>query len=355
MATTPLHLNPRGAQRRHGFGPRRVLVLVIVILTACVASIQMVTPSAASPTRLAAGSYQWPVKPFNEPHPVRANFGDPRTTFKAPATLRGLMTGHGIFAFHFGIDIAVPDGTPVYAVHSGMATFRGGRNIHVDSGDGFATEYWHIIPAIEPGQRVEAYVTVLGHVMKDYEHVHFAEFRNGRPVNPLQPGHLGPYNDRTNPDVGEITFRDPRGEELLPEYVHGRIDMVARASDMPATPVAGKWGGLPVAPAVVTWRVDRVDGTRAIPERVAFDVRETLPKNRTFWRYFARGSRQNMCTFNGQRSWRTVGVYLFLLTRKPFDTRQLPNGIYQLVVSARDSVGNRTTAKQTLIVRNPRA
>jgi hypothetical protein len=303
-------------------------------------------------TRIAGGSYKWPVKPFDQPHPVRANFGDPRTTFPGPATLDGLMTGGGIFAFHFGIDISVPDGTPVYAVHSGVASFRGARNIHVDAGGGFATEYWHIIAAVESGQHVVAHETVLGHVMKGYEHVHFAELRNGRPVNPLAPGHLGPYADTTTPDVAEIALGSPRGEEQLPENVHGRVDLLARASDLPAEPVPGKWGGLPVAPAVVTWRLDRVDGTRVIQERVAFDVRRTLPSDSTFWRHYARGSRQNMSTFDKQRAWRQPGVYLYELTRRPFDTRRLPNGIYRLVVTAVDTWDNRSSAEQTLIVRN---
>jgi murein DD-endopeptidase MepM/ murein hydrolase activator NlpD len=352
MPTTQHHLNTRGSAARRS---RLALLALALALLAAVASIYAVTPSSASTASTTGAAYRWPVKPFGAPHPVRANFGDPRTTFHAPATQRGLMTGHGVFAFHFGIDIAVPDGTAVYAVQSGVASFRGGRNVHVDSGNGLATEYWHIIPTIEAGQQVVAYETVLGHVMKGYEHVHFAEFRNGSAVNPLAPGHLGPYVDRTKPELGEITFRTPRGEDLLPEYVHGSVDLIARASDSPARPVAGIWGDLPVAPALLTWRVERVDGTQAIAERIAFDVREATPDNREFWRYFARGSRQNMCTFNGQRSWRQPGVYLFLLTREPFDTRQLTNGIYRLIVTASDTGGNRSSTEQTLIVRNPHA
>ena len=100
------------------------------------------------------------MKPFDRPHPVRANFGDPRTTFDGPPTLAGVMTAHGSFSFHFGIDIAVPDGTPVYPrsfrhrVADRLAE-RPGR-----SGDGFRTQYWHIVPAIRPGQHVIAQRTV---------------------------------------------------------------------------------------------------------------------------------------------------------------------------------------------------
>ena len=45
-------------------------------------------------------SYGWPVKPFDVQHPVRGFFCDPRIGAK------------GSKAFHFGIDVSAPDGTP---------------------------------------------------------------------------------------------------------------------------------------------------------------------------------------------------------------------------------------------------
>src|SRR5207248_368343 len=161
-------------------------------------------------------------------------------------------------------------------------------------------------PAVEPGQQVVAYETVLGHVMKDYEHVHFTELQDGHPVNPLAPGHLGPYDDRTVPTVGAISFRGgDQGPDLLPEFVHGRVVMVASAQDMPSLAVPGIWGDLPVAPALLEWRVEQADdGTVVVPSTVAFDVRKTIPSNLDFWKFYARGSRQNMSTFGGRRSWR---------------------------------------------------
>jgi hypothetical protein len=307
------------------------------------------TPSA----RAAESSYHWPVKPFDQAHPVRANFGDPRTTFDGPATVQGLMTSGGIFAFHFGVDIAVPDGAAVYAVRSGTASLRGGRTVRVDSGNGFAAEYWHIVPTIRPGDRVVAFVTVLGHVMKDYGHVHFSEFDRGTAVNPLAPGHLSPYDDQTRPRITSVAFRAASGSEMLPEYVHGRVTIVASASDRPAIAVPGEWAGLPVAPAKLTWRITRTNnGSVAVPERLAFDVRATIPENRVFWSYYARGTRQNMSTFAGQRAWRQPGVYLYELSRQPFDTTRLANGMYTLTVTATDVRGNHTSTQQAFIVRN---
>jgi hypothetical protein len=301
----------------------------------------------------AESSYRWPVKPFDRAHPVRANFGDPRTTFDGPATVRGLMTSNGIFAFHFGIDIAVPDGTAVYAVRSGVATLRGGRTVHVDSGDGFAAEYWHIVPTVRPGDRVVAFVTVLGHVMKDYGHVHFSEYDHGRAVNPLAPGHLGPYDDETRPRITSVAFRAAGGSEVLPEYVHGRVSIIADAYDRPALAVPGEWASLPVAPARLTWRITRTNnGSVLVPEQLGFDVRATIPNNRVFWSYYARGTRQNMSTFAGQRAWRQPGVYLYELSRRPFDTARLANGMYTLTITATDVRGNHTSMKQAFIVRN---
>jgi Peptidase family M23 len=337
---------------------RRILVhLAAPVAVALVSlfSFSALVPGRESSAQAAESSYRWPVKPFDEAHPVRANFGDPRTTFDGPATVKGLMTSDGIFAFHFGIDISVPDGTAVYAVRSGVASLRGGRTVAVDSGNGFAAEYWHIVPTVTPGQQVVAYETVLGQVMKDYGHVHFSEFDHGRPINPLAPGHLGPYDDETQPRVTSFGFRTSRGAELLPEFVHGSVVFVAGAYDLPALRALGEWAGLPVAPARLTWRIVRArDGRTVVAERTALDVRTTMPANDAFWSYYARGSRQNMSTFAKQRAWRQHGVYLYELTRRPYDTRRLANGIYELVVIATDIRGNSGSAKQAFIVRNGR-
>jgi hypothetical protein len=113
------------------------------------------------------------------------------------------------------------------------------------------------------------------------------------------------------------------------------------------------WSSLPVAPALLTWRVEQAkDAKIVVPTRIAFDVRETIPSDNDFWKYYARGSRQNMCNFNGQRAWRAPGVYLYRLTREPFDTKQLPNGIYRLVVTATDIRGNSGSSAEVFIVRN---
>ncbi len=352
MATTRT-TSTSGAQRRT-FGLLTVAAVLALVSLAVIAAAPGAPAADAAGAPATASAYGWPVKPFNRSHPVRANFGDPRTTFHGPPTQAGVLTSRGSFSFHFGVDIAVPDGTAVYPVRSGTASLLGGRNVQVDSGGGFKTQYWHIVPAVRPGQQVTAQQTVLGHVMKGYEHVHFTELQDGRPVNPLAPGHMGPYDEETAPQLSSISFRignSPR--EALAESVSGPIVPVVRSQDTPARPVSGVWANLPVAPALLTWQVERVDSGRiVVPRRVAFDARETIPENTAFWTYYARGSRQNMATFGTQRAWRTPGTYLYRLTRKPIDTRQLRNGIYRLVVTASDIRGNSSSIEQVFIVRN---
>src|SRR4051812_19979775 len=70
--------------------------------------------------------YPWPVKPFDRQHPVRAFFNDPRI---ADAS----------HAFHFGIDVAAPDGTAVYAVTPGKVFIEDhGHAVAVQAPDGRA-------------------------------------------------------------------------------------------------------------------------------------------------------------------------------------------------------------------------
>ena len=58
------------------------------------------------------GVYSWPLKPFDRAHPVRGYFNDPRISGRSRA-------------FHFGIDISAPNGTPVYAVRGGVVHLEG--------------------------------------------------------------------------------------------------------------------------------------------------------------------------------------------------------------------------------------
>ena len=135
-------------------------------------------------------AYGWPVKPFHRQHPVRGYFGDPR-----------IGNGGASRSFHFGVDVSAPDGTAVYATVAGTVDRHPLHDdvVVIQRADGVELEYWHVSPAVSSGQRVIAYRTVIGHILKPWAHVHFSERRNGVYVNPLRPGAMGPYVDQTCP------------------------------------------------------------------------------------------------------------------------------------------------------------
>jgi Peptidase family M23 len=313
------------------------------------------TPRTASPATAATtvSGYGWPVKPFNREHAIRGNFGDPRTVFLTPPTPDGVLTGKGSFSFHQGVDVAAPNGTAVYPVRSGTVTAVTPIWVRVASDGGETFEYWHITPAVHVGDRVTVDKTVLGRILKPAGHVHLTQYENGHVVNPLVPGRLGPYHDTTKPVVESIALRrSDSGRDLLASFVRGRIEMLVDAYDMPTMRVKGEWAGLPVTPALLTWRIQRWTGRVAIPERVAADFRSTVPDNAAFWRIYARGTYQNMAVFGKHYSYLQRGCYLFRLTPKPFDTSQLRDGVYDLVVTATDIRGNRSSQTLRFTVHN---
>src|SRR5215207_4306150 len=168
-------------------------------------------------------AYGWPVKPFDEQHAVRGNFGDPRTLFSAPPTSVGLFHGAGTFSFHLGVDISAPDGTAVYPVASGTVSRVKTQTVVVDAGsDRF--EYWHVKANVRVGQRVTARSTVLGHVVRGAGHVHLTEVAAGWVTNPLLRGHLTPYRDTTVPQVASVRIQSSdEAPALMSGFIRGRV------------------------------------------------------------------------------------------------------------------------------------
>ena len=244
---------------------KSLLALLVAVTALFVAALALeVSAQAGSAETGATGAYPWPVKPFTKQHPIRGYFGDPRTVFHGPQTTKTLMAGDGTFSFHQGVDISAPDGSPVYPVASGTVTSWHENRVTVDSGHGRAFQYWHIVPTVRRGQHVVAGRTVLGHIQERREHVHLTHVENGRVVNPLAPGRLTPYRDRTAPQVRLTAVRQvARGSK--------RVHFRAEAVDSPALPVPGRWNGYPVTPARITWRIER-GGRIVVGPRVARDA-----------------------------------------------------------------------------------
>ena len=176
--------------------------------------------------------------------------------------------------------------------------------------------------------------------MAPFEHVHLTEIQRGRPSTRLPPAHLTPYADTTMPRIESISLRRTEtGAALMPSFVRGRVLMVAEAYDTRQLPVPGVWQPMPVAPALVTWELRRLSG-KVAARGVAADYRRSTPPNERFWSHYARGTYQNMSVFGPRYSWGQPGCFLFKLTRTPFDTSSVPDGVYDLVVTATDIRGN---------------
>lgn len=324
--------------------PRKLVASVVSLLA--VASSAFVVDSAAkeaSPTTGCTGPYGWPVKPFDQAHPVRGSFGDPRTVFRGPNAQRTLYSSSGVFSFHQGVDISAPDGSPVYAVADGKVTRAHGGRVSVRCGNGRSFQYWHVEPTVRVGQSAVAGRTVVGRIQPKREHVHLTHLESGRAVNPFGPGRLAPYRDATKPAVIAIAIRRSElGGELPTSHVTGNAFFYAEAIDMPALSVPGRWHGFPVTPALVTWRIETAGGRIVVAERSARDVRRIVPKNTEFWTTFARGSHQNWPVFANGKAKGKTGRYVFRLATKPFDSTRLADGDYELLVTASDVAGNRS-------------
>lgn len=271
-------------------------------------------------------TYPWPLAPFDQSHPVRAHFNDPRISGASRA-------------FHFGIDISAPNGTPVYAVAGGTVHLEGARALSV-AASGVDFGYWHIVPAVAHLQRVRAH-GLLGYIEAPWLHVHFAERRDGRYRNPLRHAALNPWKDTTRPQVTAASFtRD--GHELPPGRIRGAVDVIVEAHDTPPLAVPPPWRGLPVTPARLRWRVLREQKVvRGWHTPVDFS-RSLIPKER-FSSIYAPGTRQNHAG--------SPGLYRFYLAHT-WSTELLPDADYRLEVEASDLGGNRGTLDVPFTIAN---
>jgi murein DD-endopeptidase MepM/ murein hydrolase activator NlpD len=305
---------------------------------------------AALVAAAAASAYPWPLKPFNQQHPIRANFGDPRTRFLNTMLTDGLQ-GPGTFLFHNGIDIAAPEGTPVYPVISGTVHYIDDSAISVKTKGHGVFQYFHLLVTVRNGQHVIAGKTVLGTVLRAYGHVHLSEIRGGRVWNPLARNGIAPYRDRTVPQVRAINVR-PAGS-LLPfdsSTVCGTVSLVAAADDAAPIAVPGVFAGFPLSPALITWSLARVGGITYVDDVRAADFRTTIPTSRYFWSVYARGSYQNAPRFSN-RQYFMPGRFLYNLASF-VDTRSYPNGLYEIAVRVADMRGNSSEAALQFKIEN---
>lgn len=300
VALVTVHVRPASAQAGANCGVARTMLAADAPETLKVT--RTLGHTAAQPA-----AYDWPLKPFDRQHPVRANLDDPRIGNK------------GSRAFHFGIDIAAPDGTPVYATTAGTVYLRPGSiAVAPDLAHGFG--YWHVVPVVENHQYVRRH-QLLGHIAPGWGHVHFDERVDGVYLNPLRPGGLGPYADLSAPEIREIAL----------VHVRNGVQILANAYDLPSPRVPGAWTNEPVSPALLRWRIVR-NGRVAGPWQTAADFRSRMIDARRFGSIYATPTRQN---HKGE-----AGLYCFYLAH----AWQPADGSYRIEVAASDIRGNRAIA-----------
>jgi hypothetical protein len=276
------------------------------------------------------------VRPFHVIHPVRGNFGDPRTIFLDDLGKGGLR-GPGWFSFHDGVDISAPLGAAVYPVVSGRARVSSPGLVSIRTKDGRRFRYIHISVSVRNRSFARAGRTVLGYIKWPWRHVHLTEvdpIRIGfQVVNPLT--HLVPYAERIPPRIRWIGARDRRGLAEALSNLHGRVELLVDAYGFPARPLSGAWQAMPVAPALIRWQMTTARGKIVIRERAAVDFRRTIPPKRRFWQVYARGTYQNFPVIGAHYYWRRKGLFLYLLDRR-LNTRLLQNGRYLITVTVAD-------------------
>ena len=101
----------------------------------------------------------------------------------------------GASTFHGGVDLAGPEGTPIYATRSGYVYRNGyteynGYYVGIDHGDGFASAYLHLTHYIVSVGEYVSQGQVIGYMgstgISTGPHLHFTIYYNGNTVNPAE-------------------------------------------------------------------------------------------------------------------------------------------------------------------------
>ena len=271
--------------------------------------------------------YGWPVKPFNKQHPVRGYLNDPRIQDAS-------------HAFHFGVDVSAPDGTAVYSVTPGKVFIEDkGNAVAVQAPDGVAFGYWHVAPAVEHHQQVKLH-QLLGHIEKGWGHVHFAESLNNVYRDPIRPGALTPFVDMGHPTVEKIMFRIGK-RTLPPNKVYGLVNICCIAYDTTPILVPPPWSHMPVAPALLRFRVVQ-NGKAIVPWRKGVDLRP-FRKQDAFHLIYADDTTQNHPN--------KPGLFVYILAHD-WNSALHPNGNYRIDVEASDIHQNKAVSSMPFTILN---
>ncbi len=110
----------------------------------------------------------------------------------------------GKTAYHSGIDLAAPTGTPIYATGDGVVTHAGwgrgyGNYVEIDHGNGYVTRYGHASRLfVSTGEQVKANqnIAAVGCTGRcTGPHLHYEVLRHGQRENPATYLALAPKRD----------------------------------------------------------------------------------------------------------------------------------------------------------------
>lgn len=283
---------------------------------------------------------RWPIKPFDEPHPIRGTFGEPRGIFGAgydnatgPRYARLMaaldpVTTPGTRTLHPGIDIMGEANQAVYAVQDGVARTGGsGQDTWVEVGD---YRYVHIRPTVADGARVEAHATKIGEILPGDEHVHLTRTWRGRPVNPLAFGAFVGWQDTAPPVLGRLRVFDADGTESSQHRLKGRVAIFVRARDPQSQ--GGQQSGI----YLLSYRLLNRDGVTVAGPHTVFELRHEP----------GRTDRQRLYTSGSTRHDALPNFFYRVTLREPdglLDSARVRPGRYTLEITAADVAGNVTT------------
>ena len=101
----------------------------------------------------------------------------------------------GVYRMHSGVDMACPEGTPIYATRGGKVTIAkysssAGNYVQINHGDGYASVYMHMTEYVVSVGDYVAQGQLIGYVgntgLSKGNHLHFGISYNGEYVNPME-------------------------------------------------------------------------------------------------------------------------------------------------------------------------
>ena len=159
-------------------------------------------PGLSDWTQLADAPSMWPVE-----GPITSSFGERQDPFN----------GEG--AFHAGVDISAPNGTPVRATGDGDVTDLDmgsgyGKQIVIDHGHNVHTVYGHLMSIVAlPGQHVVQgqIIGYVGHTGRSTgPHLHYEVRINNTPVNPHK--YLRTTFEQASSDTTAVSLTPSKGK-----------------------------------------------------------------------------------------------------------------------------------------------